>query len=82
MSDRTRAVALKYAPALKSVPLRLSMVAVGVLGPVLAHAQEASSNDAKLTAIGLAMAATATLMVGIMMTFWGVKRAGQKMGWW
>ena len=48
----------------------------------MALAQEAANNDDLIKEVGLKMVATATVVVGIMVAFWGVKKGGQKMGWW
>lgn len=44
-----------------------------------------ADDDATTTAIttaGTKILGYATAVIGIMVAFWGVKRAGQKMGWW
>lgn len=41
-----------------------------------------TANDAAIQAAGAKMVAYAVMVVGIMVAFWGAKRAGQKMGWW
>lgn len=48
----------------------------------MALAAEGADNDALITSVGAKMVATATVVVGIMVAFWGVKKGGQKMGWW
>ena len=48
-------------------------------GPALAQAVDI---DAEITSAGTKIVGYATAVVGIMVGFWAVKRAGQKMGWW
>lgn len=74
MLEKTRAVAQKYGPKLGAVVLMASTSAV-------AFAAEADI-DGQITTSGAKMAGYATAVVGIMVTFWAAKRAGQKMGWW
>lgn len=48
----------------------------------LALAQDASATDTAIADAGVKILGYATAVIGIMVAFWGVKRAGQKMGWW
>lgn len=61
--------------------LKAGMVSAAALAPVLSFAQ-ADPNTAKIEEGGAKMVGYAVLVVGIMVGFWAVKRAGQKMGWW
>lgn len=62
--------------------LKASMVAAAAAAPVLSFAQTADPNQAKIDEAGTKMVGYAVTVVGIMVGFWAVKRAGQKMGWW
>lgn len=62
--------------------LKAGMVSAAALAPVLSLAQTADPNQAKIEEGGAKMVGYAVLVVGIMVGFWAVKRAGQKMGWW
>lgn len=59
----------------------VATAAVTVMTAAPVMAQEADIN-AKITAAGTQIVGYATAVVGIMVGFWAVKRAGQKMGWW
>ena len=48
-------------------------------GPAMAQAVDI---DAEISSAGTKMVGYAVAVVGIMVGFWAVKRAGQKMGWW
>ncbi len=74
MLEKTRAVAQKYGPKVGTVVLMAGTSAV-------AFAADAD-NQAKIAEVGVAILASATAVVGIMLAFWGAKRTGQKMGWW
>jgi len=74
MFDKTCAMARKYGPKLGAVVVMAGTSA-------MALAAEADI-DGAITTSGTKMSTYATAVVAIMVTFWGVKRAGQKMGWW
>ena len=61
--------------------LKGSMALAAVIASVPAFAQAdpnaAAIDEAKAKMVGYAVA-----VVGAMIAFWAVKRAGQKMGWW
>lgn len=65
----------------KDLPLRAGIAAAALVGPALAHAQAADA-DAAIASAGAKILGYAAAVVGIMVAFWGTKRAGQKMGWW
>lgn len=48
-------------------------------GPALAQAVDI---DAEITSAGTKIVGYATSVAGIMVGFWAIKRAAQKMGWW
>lgn len=74
MSENTRAIVRKYGPKLGTAALMIGTSAV-------AFAAEADI-DGQITTVGTKIVGYATAVVGIMLTFWGAKRAGQKLGWW
>lgn len=74
MLDKTRAIAQKYGPKVGAVVLMASTSAVAFA----ADADPATM----IPEVGVKIAGYATAVVAIMLTFWGAKRAGQKMGWW
>ena len=65
----------------RDLPLRAGVVTAGALAPVLSFAAEGDI-DSKITEAGTKIIGYGTAVVGIMVGFWAVKRAGQKMGWW
>ena len=74
MLDKTRAIAQKYGPKVGTAALMLGTSAVSFAAE--------GDTQAKIAEVGVAILAAATAVVGIMLTFWGAKRTGQKMGWW
>lgn len=73
MLTNTRAIARKYGAKVATAAL-VSCTSLAALA--------ADDIDTKITDSGVKMVAYATAVVGIMVGFWAVKRAGQKMGWW
>lgn len=61
--------------------LKASTVTAIALAPALSFAAD-DTIDAQITAAGTKIVGYAVAVVGIMVTFWAAKRAGQKMGWW
>lgn len=61
--------------------LKASTVAAIAAAPALSFAAD-DTIDAQITAAGTKIVGYAVAVVGIMVTFWAAKRAGQKMGWW
>ena len=67
----------------KSLAKKTTAGAAGLTVSGMALAQEASSTiSQKIEQAGTEIVGYATAVVGIMVGFWAVKRAGQKMGWW
>lgn len=67
----------------KSLAKKATAGAAGLAVSGMALAQEASSTiSQKIEQAGTEIVGYATAVVGIMVGFWAVKRAGQKMGWW
>lgn len=62
--------------------LKVGMVSAAALAPVLSFAQTADPNAAAIDEAKTKMVGYAVAVVGAMIAFWAVKRAGQKMGWW
>lgn len=61
--------------------LKASAVAAIAAAPALSFAADGDI-DAQIAAAGLKIVGYAVAVVGIMVSFWAAKRAGQKMGWW
>jgi hypothetical protein len=61
--------------------LKASMVAAAAVSPLLSFAAD-DANTTKINDAGTKIEGYAVTVVGIMITFWAAKRAGQKMGWW
>lgn len=62
---------------------KIAAGASGLVASGVALAQDASTTiNSKIEAAGTEIVGYATAVVGIMVGFWAVKRAGQKMGWW
>lgn len=74
MLEKTRAIAQKYGPKVGTV-----VVMAGASAAAMAADADLS---AQITEVGTKIVGYATAVVGIMLTFWGAKRAGQKLGWW
>lgn len=81
MAKQAGASLAKAKQAVSDLPLRASLAVVALAGPAAAMAEEADFLP-QITAAGLKIVAYAAAVVGIMVSFWAVKRAGQKMGWW
>lgn len=75
MFQQTLNVARKYGAKASAGALALTTTG-------MAMAQEADPTGTAITAAGTKILGYATAVIGIMVAFWGVKRAGQKMGWW
>lgn len=61
----------------------VATAAVTAITAAPAMAQDAGVDiSAKIAEAGTQIVGYATAVVGIMVGFWAVKRAGQKMGWW
>lgn len=71
----------KSKQAVSDVALRAGVAVVALAGPVAASAADGDI-DAQIAAAGLKIVGYAVAVVGIMVSFWAAKRAGQKMGWW
>lgn len=74
MLTNTRAIARKYGAKVATAALVscTSVAALAAEGDI----------DSKISDAGVKIIAYGTAVVGIMVGFWAVKRAGQKMGWW
>ena len=75
MFQQTMNVARKYGAKVTTGAMTLGFSA-------LALAQAADPTETAITDAGTKILGYATAVIGIMVAFWGVKRAGQKMGWW
>lgn len=62
--------------------LKGSMALAAGLASVPVLAQAVDPADAEIAAAKTKMVGYAVAVVGAMIAFWAVKRAGQKMGWW
>jgi len=75
MFQNTLNVARKY-----GAKVSIGVVTLGT--SALALAQDADPTGTAISEAGTKILGYATAVIGIMVAFWGVKRAGQKMGWW
>jgi len=67
-------VARKYGAKVSTAVLSLA-----VSGMAMA---QAANTDTAIADAGVQMLGYASAVIGIMVAFWGIKRAGQKMNWW